>query len=564
MPRTANPMEGPSTQGEQRWDTKSNNMSNPVYANNVRIMQQLGARTEDDWNIAEMETSDEEEASARNGASTSARIRRSPQEMVQLWDELSVAFKLDLLDIMEQAYETRAEAMQGLHLNAIQCQELLHHLEEQNGQIDAEDKAIESLQSETRRILLSRSGEQLKNVTQTGFRNMLEEGLYQVRGSDYYTATSAEIAKATEYLSYCGQEPELLGHWISVMGTSVDGANGGNPQDSTIKRFPNGDKLVSERVSSVGHSFPEAAFPTKTSIPVQQSSRGTTINTSQIIGNFPVEPQYLAPPSQLSISLTPPNSVVRPLDLHKPADVPRTSEMQTPNITPDSLVPPQASINPESVPASGKPAVKDDSEGNEEPPPKKRAVPANNRKLPQAGSILINTVSAPKASTKSRRRVTFTPTSTVAPGGKKDDSTPMTASINSLSNDATPPATASPTARRKSMAPPPKPTPSSFANDNTASTQPPATENPNLSIDNTIPNTQTKTPRRRKTATAAAEPKAPKPAPAPKATRPSNRRKSAPITTRRAAAGKSGRGSTPRNGGEDDDTGANGIINGRS
>ena len=528
-------------------------MSNPVYANNMRIMERLGARTEDDWNIAEMETSDEEETPARTAASTGARIRRSPQEMAQLWEELSVAFKLDLLDIMEDVYSTRAEAMQGLYLNAVQCQELLHHIEEQNGQIAAEDKAVETLQSETHRILLSRSGEQLKNVTQTGFRNMLEEGLYKTKGPDYYTATSAEIAKAKEYLSYCGQSPDLLGHWNSVVGSSVDGANDGNQRNPKIQRNPNGDESIRAGASSTGQVLPEAAFPTKTNFPVQHSSQSAALYASQIIGNRPVEPQYLAPPSQLSISLNSPYSIVRPMDLHKPSAIPRASEMQTPNITPDSLLPQQGLSHPESVPASVKPDMQEDSGSNEEPPPKRRETATNKRTLAPAGSVLSNnTISAPKASTKSRRRVSYTPKSAVAPANKEEVPIPMTASTNSPQNGTAPSATASPAARSKSMAPPLKPAP-------------PTTENHSLSINDTVPNTQNKAPRRRKTTTAAADPKAPKPAPAPKASGPSNRRRSAGPATRKTAAGGKPEGKfAPGAGGEDGGAGGNGIINGRS
>lgn len=43
-----------------RW---SNGPNNPVYMSNMKVMEELGERTEEDWFMAEMETSDEEEPS---------------------------------------------------------------------------------------------------------------------------------------------------------------------------------------------------------------------------------------------------------------------------------------------------------------------------------------------------------------------------------------------------------------------------------------------------------------------------------------------------------------------
>ena len=40
---------------------RSNNPGNPVYESNMKIMENLSARTDEDWVVAELETSDEEE-----------------------------------------------------------------------------------------------------------------------------------------------------------------------------------------------------------------------------------------------------------------------------------------------------------------------------------------------------------------------------------------------------------------------------------------------------------------------------------------------------------------------
>ena len=562
--QTGSPLERPSLQGEQWWDT-SNNMRNPVYANNMRTMQRLSARTEDDWNIAEMETSDEEETSARTATSTSARAHRSPQEMAQLWEELPLALKLDLLDIMEDVCPTRAEAMQGLRLNGAQSQELLHHLEERNRQTASEDEAIQTLQTETHRVLLSRSGEQLKNVTQTGYRNMLEKGLYRTRRADYYTATSGEVAKAKDYLSYCEQNPELLDHWNNVMGSSVDGANDGNEQDSVFQRIPNGEESVPKVVTSIRQVPPEAAFPTKTCIPVRHTPKSAAPNTVQPTANPSEDAQLAVTPSRLSITTTDPNSVVHPLDLHKPSSMPRASEIQTPNITPDSLVPQQISDRPErmfvsdhpkNVPAPENPAVKEDSESNEEPPLKKRETAISKRKSAPANSILSNnTASASKASTKSRKRVTFTPSSRAAQSDSKDVSTLNTLPSNQPRRSTAPKATMGAPASKSFLAEAPKVAP----NDTTAPHAPPTSTEPTPSANGTVSSTQAKAPRRRK-ATAAAEPKAPEPAQESKLAGLSTRKKTGPAT-RKTGGGKA-EGKFDPNAGVGGD--GSDVINGRS
>lgn len=482
-----------SGQGWKGWDT-SNNLQNPVYADNVKIMKRFDTRTEEDWNIAEMETSDEEGPSGpitSNGAST----QRSPEALGQLWGAIPVALKMDLVDIMEDFFPSRTEAMHRLRLNGGQKQKLLDLLDKREEQAAVEDEAAASLRTETMRILLSRSGEELKRVTQTEFRQLLKEGLYKSIGeNDYYTTTSADLSKAKEYLRCCGQQPGLLDHWTSALGlgpihAALDSVESVYQPDTAARRVPSDSQGVLELPPATRQSLPKEVSTIKSSILVQPSSQVAMLNNS-FTNNLSRISQHSLPPPQLPRPVVSPDPSTTTAHQHNNLDLPRASDIQTPLPTPEILPTPVSDHPPNAQPFRGQPA-NGSHEGHtddEEPPPKKRQVSAPKRKsvsfaptpTPSSNTKSNNTVSLPKAATKRTRRKTTIPASTTAPvatmvapspaGSPKPP--PIIAPLNSA------PAT---TARRNSMAAPPKPTssnPSNNSNNTTPHRPPPPTKSP--------------------------------------------------------------------------------------
>lgn len=497
-----------SNQGWKGWDT-SNNLQNPVYANNLKTMKRLDARTEEDWNIAEMETSDEEGSSARHITSNGASTRLSPEALGQLWEELPVALQVDLVDIMEDLFPTRTDAMQRLRLNGPQWQTMLDLLDKRDEQTAAEDAAASSLRSETMRILLSRSGEELKRVSQTGFRHLLQEGLFKsAGGEDYYSITSTELSKAKKYLRCCGHQPELLDHWTSALGpgpafAAMDRVKNINQPDSPARIVLSENQALPEAVFSTGSVLTEAST-TKSSISVEPSIQADMLNSSHCTGIPSATSKHSLLPPQLPRSIVSPD----PSTTTTRQNLPRASDIQTPLPTPEILLPTPVSAHPQKAQTFDKQPADEGRNDKEEPPPKKRQVSTTKRKsvsfapapTPPPNTKGNNTASMAKAATKSTRRKTITPASTPVPVATMIPLSP--AALPIPPPDSAPPNPASTTtARRNSMAAPPKPTPPNSANgsdnNNTTSHEHPTHANPTPAT-NPAPNAQVNNSRRKK------------------------------------------------------------------
>lgn len=479
-----------SGQGCKGWDT-SNNLQNPVYADNVKIMKRFDRRTEEDWNVAEMETSDEEGSSGPitlNGTNT----QRSPEALGRLWEEIPVALKMDLVDIMEDIFLSRTEAMHRLRLNGGQRQKLLDLLDRREEQAVVEDEAAASLRTETMRILLSRSGEELKRVTQTGFRQLLKEGLYKSIGEDdYYTATSADLSRAKEYLRCCGQQPGLLDHWTSALSSGsihagLDSVESVYQPDTAARRVPSRSQGVLELAPATRQSLPKEVSTINSSILVQPSSQVAMLKNS-FTNNLPSISQHSLPLPQLPKPIISPDPSTTKTHQCSNFDLPRASDIQTPLPTPEVLSTPKSNRPPNTQPFHGQPA-NGNHEGHtdeEEPPPKKRHVSGPKRKSvsfaptpsPSSDTKSNNTESVPKAAAERTRRKTTIPASTAAPVATMvappPTGSPRNPSISAPLNSAP--------ARRTSMTAPPKPTssnPSINKNNTTPHQPPPPTKSP--------------------------------------------------------------------------------------
>ena len=444
---------GDSSQGEIRWETR-NDLQNPVYAKNVKIMKRLDARTQMDWNIAEMETSDEGEPSAGRVTSNGTRSHRSSESLRRLWEELPVALKIDLVHIMAECYTTRSEAIQRLRLNGAQTQGLLDLLGNCDAQKSAEDEAAATLRSETMGILLSRGDEELKRVTQTRFRQMLEDGLYKSKGEDYHTITSAELSKAKEYLRCCSQKPDLLDHWTSALNSAPGGRTDANLQDSSIRRIVSGKKVIPEAVSTTRSGQQKVLSTIKPNISAQPASQGAMLKNSPSLGSTP---RNVQPPPHLPIlmtSLKPPIPILSQRDV---PNLPKASDMHTPLLTPNVLVQEPASDYPSNAKTLDKQPANVDRENDEEPPSKKRQVSNDQRKSAPPASI-----STPPTNKDNTREVSH----------------PTTTSANAPTNGAAPKAIMVATKKINSMTAPPHPVLRNATNDTTPRQVSPPTTSP--------------------------------------------------------------------------------------
>lgn len=455
-----------SSQEDTRLDT-TNNLYNPAYAHTLETMMRLDAREQKDLIMAEMETSDEEDKSSGPVAENGTLKHRSRESLHKLWEELPVALKIDLVDIMADLFPS-TEVMQRLHLNSSQRQEMLDLVDRRDAQIGTEDEATATLRDETLRILLSRSGEELKRVTQTGFRKMLEEGLYRTReGDDYYTATRAEIAKAQEYLKCCGQKPELLDHWKRALGSVPDGGKDVNGHDSSVQQALNGPQALSEVLSSKENPS-KAAFPTKSSILIQPTPQAAA--SKNLVGNPLSDVQHMGPSPHLPatlISLDPSTSASNQYRAHT---VSKACQMQTPLPTPSILEPKAVPDHLPRAQTSKNPTTGGNPGSGEEPPPKKRQVSTTTTDRRKSASAAPNSVSptnqnktelisALKATTKSNKGETTIASSAAASTLNKRFSHAPPECTSPPSNISAPKPSATSTAKQTSMAARPKTVP---------------------------------------------------------------------------------------------------------
>lgn len=213
-----------------------NQLNDERFARNMEILDRMARRTSDDWNIREMMTSDEEESSPVI-SSQSQKVRHTvfqssshsligcqptPASTSTLkatafaasWDKLSIAHQLDLVLTLFEIYGTVTEAMQQLHLDKFQSQNMLQFIERYpESEID-EAKCLSELEVGKIPIKLlpdSDGGDQKDS------RWVCVEKLT--------LSTTKELAKAKAYLESCGKKPTLLDHWKSLLyehGSSCD------------------------------------------------------------------------------------------------------------------------------------------------------------------------------------------------------------------------------------------------------------------------------------------------------------------------------------------------------
>ena len=207
-----------------------------MYARNMEILDRMGRRTSDDWNIREMMTSDEEESSpvissqlqkvrhtmfrssslsliVCQPAPTSTSTPKATASAAS-WDKLSVAHQLDLVLTLFEICGTVTEAMQHLFLDKFQSQNMLEFIERYpEFEID-EAKHLSELEvgKIPIKLLPDSDGGDRKDS-----RWICVEKLT--------LSTTKELAKAKAYLESCGEKPTLLDHWKSLMyehGSSCD------------------------------------------------------------------------------------------------------------------------------------------------------------------------------------------------------------------------------------------------------------------------------------------------------------------------------------------------------
>lgn len=183
-----------------------NGPRNTIWASNMALMEEAGRMSELDRNILEMESSDEEDAAAKEVSTKLARAASIPG--YPAWDDLTIAHKLDLADTvaeLHQLYENPAQAMRHLRLSLAQEEELVELLIQRQDRAAREKTSQQRLQEQTKDLLL-----QGRPLSQAKFHQMVEDNLYKtINEHDHLQTNLMELKKARAYLRYCGFDPRL-------------------------------------------------------------------------------------------------------------------------------------------------------------------------------------------------------------------------------------------------------------------------------------------------------------------------------------------------------------------
>ncbi|KAL8923376.1 MAG: hypothetical protein Q9208_004646 [Pyrenodesmia sp. 3 TL-2023] len=183
--------------------TRDNGPGNPVWEKNMAQMALFGDRTEEDWNIAEMVSSDEDVEPTR-------KTQKAPTVTAPPWESIPLVLQIDM------AYEafgddSRPEnGLLRLRLNSAQRDTMMDELLLFQERERVENANIAAHQAATSEALLSLDK---RNGTQEAFRSRLPEHLYKDIDRPDTMATRRQVNDARAYMTYCGLNTAFLDGW---------------------------------------------------------------------------------------------------------------------------------------------------------------------------------------------------------------------------------------------------------------------------------------------------------------------------------------------------------------
>ncbi|KAL8858787.1 MAG: hypothetical protein Q9178_004704 [Gyalolechia marmorata] len=176
----------------------SNGPDNPVWRNNMRIMEDMGKMTDEELIMAEMATSDEDEEPKIND--------KHPN-----WDDIPLALRIEMI-VEASGDDTVIEpALHRLRLTETQkdaaIEDYRRHLELDH----EEDTNIAEHQKLMNDALLN--GPKAYSSVE-GFQALAAVHLYKNLDRPEVTVRRADVEKARDYMTYCGLNTPFLDSWV--------------------------------------------------------------------------------------------------------------------------------------------------------------------------------------------------------------------------------------------------------------------------------------------------------------------------------------------------------------
>ncbi|KAL8918345.1 MAG: hypothetical protein Q9172_005456 [Xanthocarpia lactea] len=221
--------------GAPLYDT-SNGPDNPIWRNNMRIMEDMGKMTDEELIMAEMATSDEDEEPKING--------KHPN-----WDDIPLALRIEMI-VEASGDDTVIEpALHRLRLTEAQKDAAIEDYRRHLASDDEEDTNIAEHQKLMNEALLN--GPKAYSSVE-GFRAVAAVHLYKNLDRPEVTVRRADVGNARDYMIYCGLNTSFLDSWVE-------------PQKSLTESF--GPSMSSRQATSNGNAV-EPSGPPHPSTPI--------------------------------------------------------------------------------------------------------------------------------------------------------------------------------------------------------------------------------------------------------------------------------------------------------
>ncbi|KAL8706798.1 MAG: hypothetical protein Q9201_000224 [Fulgogasparrea decipioides] len=302
--------------GERPRPHTDNGPGNPIWEMNMNLMAELG-RTAEEEVMAEMETSDEDEATPRPKRKTDINAQ-CPK-----WDEIALALRIDMIHAVGGEDNQVVQSCRRLRLTDAQQETMIEELHRHYEREAAEEANIAEHQRQVHEALLSgrRTG------TQEAFQASLSTNLYKDLDREDTIATPGDLASARSYLIWCGLDTVALDGWGDATHAADVERTMEESDEELMAKYPNSVSMKeanemypgpilttsTQEVLAAGHVAPPS---TPVNLPISHSQEPMNRHTAHArksqLGTLPNNLQTQSPFSmQPAINLHPPSQTIR-------------------------------------------------------------------------------------------------------------------------------------------------------------------------------------------------------------------------------------------------------------
>ncbi|MCJ1437853.1 hypothetical protein MMC27_007240 [Xylographa pallens] len=188
-----------------------------IYPHSLEYYQSLAglqsglSQEEFEWNMQEMETSDEDENNGERRSRPLSVQTRAPQ-----WKRLALIHRIEIIQSLLAEGKTEEQATGALGLSAEEWQETVawdHHRRKVESK---EDSRIATMQDEVNSLLLDRDGMGFTSINSTTYQALLSHHLaaFTTGKMDFSTTSTRDLVNAQNLLKSRRLPLSLVGQWM--------------------------------------------------------------------------------------------------------------------------------------------------------------------------------------------------------------------------------------------------------------------------------------------------------------------------------------------------------------